>query len=173
MAFVVFAELSLGRLQLEGTRAPGEKSWETCRPAPVGRSQSGDQHQPTLSDKNINDGVGDRSSERPVSPKEPVWRLLKNQCKPLLESNNHNKQIKPEIKPLQQTFRTQIFFSVDFLLFESLESLGFFFPVVSGTFCPLQKGCSSKTSQTNSSTLRGEKQAPRSKALTLGPTERL
>lgn len=99
--------------------------------------------------------------------------LLKNQCKPLLESNNHNKQIKPEIKPLQQTFRTQIFFSVDFLLFESLESLGFFFPVVSGTFCPLQKGCSAQTSQTNSSTLRGGKQAPRSKALTLGPTERL
>lgn len=50
---MIFAELSLGKLQLEGAQVPGGRSWDTCRVAQVSRSQSGDQHQPSLLDKNI------------------------------------------------------------------------------------------------------------------------
>lgn len=50
---MILAELSLGKLQLEGAQVPGGRSWDTYRVAQVSRSQSGDQRQPSLLDKNI------------------------------------------------------------------------------------------------------------------------
>lgn len=51
--FMTLAELALDKLQLEGAQVPGGRLWDTCRVAQVSRSQSGDQHQPSLLDKNI------------------------------------------------------------------------------------------------------------------------